>query len=313
MPITLGEGGTPLIASKVFDGVYIKDEGANPTGSFKDRESAIALAYAQQQGFKNLAIVSSGNAALSAAFYSRIYDIETTCYIPSRTPKNKTELIDLFGARTHIVGDTYEDSYHYLLNNLPKGSINITSGAFPLRSDGAKTIAYEIWEDLGTVPDYIVCPAGNGSVLAAIYHGFADLRDWKLTDKIPKMICVQIKGADPINQAFEADEWVLKLKDIPHSEGEAIVAEESFCSPKAVYAIKQSKGFGISITDDQIVKGLRFALEKEGIFPEFSSASVFSTLLDYEESVREDGKITVLINTATGLKNAHEIKEALDS
>ena len=310
-PLTLGEGQTPLIPSKQFNNVYIKNEGMNPTGNFKDRESALALAFAKENNYKNLAITSSGNAALSAALYARIYDMRVTCYIPSRTPQHKTNIIDLFGARTHIVGDTYEESYHYLLDNIPARSINITSGAFPLRSEGAKTIAYEIWEDLGSVPDVIVCPAGNGSVLASIFHGFLELKTWGFTEKIPAMVSVQIKGGDPINQSFMQNKWLTVLKEVPDSESEAIVANESFCSPKAVYALRESKGICISVDDHQIIDGLRFAIDNEGIFPEFSSASVFSSMLEYGDQIEKLGKTIVLINSATGLKEAHSLRKAL--
>jgi threonine synthase len=312
IPLTLGEGGTPLIPSKVFKGVYIKNEGMNPTGNFKDRESVVALAYAHEQGYSSLAIASSGNAALSAAMYSRIYNLKTTCYIPNRTSDQKTDMIDFFGARTHVVGSTYEESYHYLLDNLPAGTINITSGAFPLRSDGTKTIAYEIWEDLGKVPDVIVCPAGNGSALAAIYHGFCDLKEWGYTDTVPMMVSVQIKGADPINRAFESGKWLTTLKDVPYSMCEAIVAEESFCSPKAVYAIKQSGGFGISVTDHQVIDGLRFAIDTEGVFPELSSASVFAAILEHGEKIQGKGKTVVLINSATGIKDTQGTRKVLE-
>lgn len=313
LPITLGEGATPLIPSKVFEGVYIKNEGLNPTGNFKDRESVVALAYANEQGYKNLAIASSGNAALSAAFYARLYNIRTTCYIPERTPSYKMDMITLFGAQTHIIGETYEDSYHYLLNNLPKGSINITSGAMPLRSEGFKTIAYEIWEELGSVPDIVLCPAGNGSAVSSVYHGFTDLKKWGLTNSIPKMVPVQIENADPINQALQKGEWLMKLKGGVDSECEAIVADESFCSPKAVHAVRESGGFGISVNDHQVTDGLRFAIDNEGIFPEFSSASVFAAMLEHEAELREKGKTIVLINTATGLKETKSLRDKLGS
>lgn len=312
IPYYCGEGNTPLIESKELDGVFIKNEGSNPTGNFKDRESALTLAYAAAQGYKNLAIVSSGNAALSAALYARLYGIRLTAYVPHRTPKYKTNMIDLFGAQTHFVGDTYEETYHYLLENLPHGTINITPGVFTLRSEGTKTMAYEIWEQLGTVPDYLVCPTANGSGLSSIYHGFAELKRWGFTDRIPAMVSVQIKGADPINQAIESGDWIKNVPDAVDSQCEAIVAEESYCSPKAVYAVKQSGGLGISVTDHQVVDGLRYAIDHEGIFPELSSASVFAGLMENEKLFTKPGKKTVLINTATGLKEIQQLRDILN-
>lgn len=310
-PLTLGEGATPLTPSKIFDNVYIKNEGFNPTGNFKDRESAIALAYAKEKGIKNLAIASSGNAALSSALYAKIYGLNITCYVPSRTSRDKTDMIDLFGGATKTVGDTYEEAYQYLLENASEHTLNITSGAFPLRSDGVKTIAYEIWEDLGKVPDVVVCPAGNGSALASIYHGFSELKEWGLIDKLPAMVSVQIADADPINQALLKDSWFEILDDPISSRAEAIVAQESYCSPKAIYALKESGGFGISLSDKQVIKGLRFAIDKEGVFPEYSSASVFAAMSEYEEQIKAKGSTVVLINTATGLKELQTLSEVL--
>ena len=121
------------------------------------------------------------------------------------------------------------------------------------------------------------------------------------------MISVQIKGADPINQAFEQNKWFTILEDVPDSQCEAIVANESFCSPKAVYAIRDSKGFGVSLDDHQIIDGLRFAIDSEGIFPEFSSASVFAALLECGEKIHNENEVTVLINSATGLKETQTL------
>lgn len=310
---SLGEGETPLTQSKVFPNMFIKNEAMNPTGSFKDRESAFALAYAKEQGWKDLAMASSGNAALSGAFYARIYGIRMTCYIPKNTSKTKSQMIELFGGYAHKVGENYEESYHYLLDHLPSGAVNITSGVFSLRCEGAKTIAYELWEDMGTAPDAVVCCAGNGSALASMYHGFSELKEWGYIQKIPAMICVQIKGADPINQAFARNEWITVLDDIPPSGCESIVAKESFCSAKAVHAMRQSGGFGISVTDDQVIDGLRYAIDREGIFPEFSSASVFAAFLEQSEKITSLGEKIVLINTGSGLKEIDLIKKALQS
>ncbi len=311
IPFSLGEGNTPLIQSKVFAQLFIKNEGMNPTGSFKDRESALALAYAHEQGWDDLAIASSGNAALSAAFYARIYGIRMTCYVPRRTSKTKVQMIEMFGGHAHKVGESYEETYRYLLENLPSGVHNMTSGVFSLRCEGAKTIAYEVWQQMHGVPDAVLCCAGNGSAFASIYHGFAELKRWGLAEKIPVMICVQVQGGDPINQAFESGKWVTVLKNVPESECEAIVANESYCSAKAIHAMRESGGFGISVTDDQVIDGLRYAIDREGIFPEFSSASVFAAFLENSKRISALGKNILLINTGSGLKEIALLQKAL--
>lgn len=312
IPRTLGEGNTPLTPSRKFPDVYIKNEGLNPTGSFKDRESVVALAVAAERDWSNLAIVSSGNAALSGALYARVYGLRMTCYVPKGTPRHKLNMIELFGARMHLVGETYEDTYNYLLDNLPQGMINVTSGVFPQRVDGFKTIAYEIWEQLGQVPGSVVCPAGNGSALAGIYKGFEDLKAWGLTDSVPAMVCVQVKDADPVVRAFRKGEWIAPLKDVPDSMSEAIVALESYCSPKAVYAMRQSGGTGVTVDDHQTIDALRYAIDEEGIFPEFSSASAFAALLENFDEIAKPGKPTVIINSGSGLKEIQELRDVLE-
>lgn len=309
---TLGEGDTPLTPSQKFEGIYIKNEALNPTGSFKDRESAVALALAEEKGWNDLSIVSSGNAALSAALYARIYGYRMTCYVPTVTSRHKLGMIELFGARTHMIGDTYEETYHYALDNLPKGSVNITSGVFPQRVEGFKTIAYEIWQQLGEVPKAVICPAGNGSALAGIYQGFEELKRWGMTASVPAMICVQVSDADPINKAFQNNTWIERLSEVPESQAEAIVAMESYCSPKAVYALRQSGGRCYSVEDHQAIDALRYAVDQEGVFPEFSSASAFAALLDNFDEITALGTPIVVINSGSGLKEIQDLRETLN-
>lgn len=304
----LGEGATPLIPSKRFANVSIKNEGVNPSGSFKDRESALTLAYAKQHGWKALSIASSGNAALSAALYARVYGMEITCVVPVHTSPSKLRMIQLFGGKTLLQGETYEDSYHSLLQSPLENCVNITSGACSIRSDGAKTIAYELWEQMGKVPDVIFCPAGNGSLLASVYHGFHELHEWGFTNKKPRMICVQIAGADPIHQAFRAGTWHETITHPVDSLCEAIVASESFCSPKAIWALKETHGDVISVTDEEIKQAAHVAIHEEGIFPELSSASVFAAFTKVYGDIHPHENI-VLLSSGSGLKEI----EALDA
>jgi threonine synthase len=311
IPRSLGEGGTPLTPSRTFPDVYIKNEGLNPTGSFKDRESVVALAVAAQQGWQDLAIVSSGNAALSGALYAKAYGMSITCFVPKGTSSGKLGMIELFGGKAHVVGENYEDTYHHVLENLPKGTVNITSGVFPPRVEGFKTIAYEIWEQLGAAPGAVVCPVANGSALAGIYKGFEELRQWGLTDSVPAMVCVQVTGADPVVRAFECGEWVTPLSDIPDSMSEAIVAMESYCSPKAVHALRESGGLGLTVDDDQTTEGVRFAINEEGVFPEFSSGAAFAAVREHHEQIAALGGPIVVISSGSGLKEIQALQKVL--
>lgn len=277
--------------------VYLKDESKNPTGSFKDKESIISVNLAMEFGFRKVFSISSGNGALSACAYSTKAGLLCECFVPKKTSKAKLDMIQLLGGRIFKLPGSYEDVYSQVFNSGVRGW-NITSGFNPYGNEGDKITAFEIWEAIG-VPDYVLVPCGNGGNLYGIWKGFRELNLIGKTKKIPKMIGVQIENAAPLLEAINSGKSFVSLRNIPDSIAEGIVASESYTSPKAVKAIKMSKGEVITVTDLEIKQALGEIIKTESVVPEVTSASVFAALPKLKCS--SSSKI-VLIMTGAGMK-----------
>ncbi len=311
--VSLGEGNTLLtkalskLANKMgLQELYIKHEEQNPTGCFKDRESAVVISEAVKRGYKKVYVVSSGNAALSTAAYAQKAEINCVAYVPRKTSNEKKSLIKLFGAKVVEMPGFYEDVYRYVVDSKLPGW-NVTSGQNLLRTEANKTIAFEIWEQVN-VPDIVVVPVGNGGCLAGIYKGFYELKQLKKIDKIPQLIAVQVKGAAPLSKALEAQKQFEVLGEVKDSIAEGIVASESYCSPKAVKAIKDSKGYVIEVTDKEIIAALKCVIEIESLISEPTSAAAFAALFKLKCS--KAAKV-VCVNTGSGMKCLSKISKLI--
>ncbi len=299
---------TPVIKTNNFgkklgyNNVWVKYEDLNPNGCFKDRESLVIILKAIEKKINSIHIVSSGNAALSIASFANKFNIKCTCFIPSKTTQEKQDLIKFFGAKLIKIPGFYEDVYRRVVNST-HNSWNVTAGQNVFRGEGDKTIAFELWEQIG-VPDYILVPCGNGTNLAGIFKGFWELKQLKKINKLPKMIGVQIKKADPLKKAIASGNDYSIIKEIEDSIAEGIVAEESYDSPKAIKAIKDSNGYIISVTDEEIKKALKLIIKLESIIPEITSASAYAALAKLK--VSKCSKI-IIINTGSGMKTIGEI------
>lgn len=307
---TLGECSTPLIPSKVFPNCYIKDEGRNPSGCYKDREAAVLAHYLSEEDIDKIALVSSGNAALSISLYGRMYGLRVKCVIPSDTSMGKRQLIQLFGGKLEDVDGIYEDCHYQLLDTIEDDEVNVSVGVSPLRDQGDKTIAYELVEELGPDIGYVIVPTANGALISGVYQGFVDLKKLGLITKIPKLIAVQIKDADPIKKAHEQGKAFVQIPDIPDSIAESIVAAECFASHKAVDALRATDGYVVAVEESELKDGLSHSIKMEGVIPEWSSAAAFSALLKLirENKISKNDKVVVL-NTGTGLKSLELFSE----
>lgn len=310
--LSMGEGGTPLVASKEFANCFFKEENRNPSGCFKDREHAVLMPYLKEKGIKQVVIVSSGNAALSASMYGRLYKIKVDCVIPKRTSLAKKELIQLFGGTLIEGGDDFEECYHSVLESKRyKNTVNISAGIQALKDQGTKIIAFELYEEIG-VPDYVVIPSANGSLLYGIYQGFKELQKILGITKMPILVGVQMKNAAPLEEALKRNkqDFFIQEKADLNSLAEGIVAKESYCSPKALFALRESKGWVETVSNHQLEEGMRFAIEKEGLLPEWTAASGFAALLSLKKNEEIPKKaIIVVINTGSGLKEIDHIAQ----
>ena len=290
---TLGEGNTPLVESSSNQDLYYKNEGINPTGSFKDRGTALTVEKALEQDVENLHICSSGNAALSLAVYCQKAGIDCICHIPQKTSEGKKQLMKAFGADLKEYDAIYEKIFHHLQDAELEGW-NVTPGAADISMQAYEEIASEIIKD-GIEPDQVIVPCGNGTNLAGIWQGF------KSHGLEPEMIGVQIEGSSPIKKALEEEIKHGVVEDPGESMAEGIIASESFNCAEAVKAIKESSGCLETVEECEIEKGMN-DLMKEGVVCEPTSAIVKPVSEKYSGT-------TVAVITGSGLKNHDKIKK----
>ena len=205
--ITMGEGATPLLENKRLSKagrLLIKYEAANPTGSFKDRGSSLEITKALEFKKHKVALASTGNMGASMAAYAAFAGLECKVFIPDIVGKEKITQIKAYGAETIAVAGDYsvamKQAEEYVLSN----SDSFLTGDYPWRSEGTKTVGFEIADQLyWHVPDYVVVPVGNGTLIWSIYEAFRELSLVGITDKIPKIIGVQVENCAPVVQAWE--------------------------------------------------------------------------------------------------------------
>ena len=209
-PVTLGEGWTPMLHSRRYPGVYVKEEGANPTGSFKARGLALGVTMARHYGLKKLAVPSAGNAAGALAAYAAAAGIEANIFMPKDVPFANYVEATMYGAKVTLVDGLISDCGRMVAERKEKeGWFDISTLKEPFRIEGKKTMGYELVEQLGwEYPAAVFYPTGGGVGLIGMWKAFGELEElgWVKPGKRPKMIAVQSAGCAPVTRAFEQGE-----------------------------------------------------------------------------------------------------------
>lgn len=316
LPVTLGEGGTGLHKADRLgrllglSRLYLKNEGCNPTGTFKDRAATVAVTKASEFGFRRLAIASTGNAAASAAAYAAAANLECRAFVPDITPDGRLAQSLLYGAKVYRVKGSNNDAIRFLSSVQRKyGWYNVTTAALlnPYQAEGVKTIAYEIVEDLGwQVPDWVVIPVGGGGILGACWKGFLEFRALGLIEHLPRMVGVQPTGCAPLVRAFEEGR---QPNDIPvweHpstlavTEGDVLPLDGDF----ALVAIRDSGGVAEKVTDEEMVSATKTLGRTEGIFVEPTAGETVAAIQKLmNKGIINPEETVVAVLTGTGLKD----------
>ncbi len=301
--ISLSEGNTPLIKRRdVDEEVYMKLEGDNPTGSFKDRGTTVVISDAYNKGFRSSTVASTGNMGASVAAYSAYANIKARIFIPQDVPEEKIAQIKAYGADLVKVDGGFPAAVERSRTEAEKGDIYLAStGLNPFFIEGLKTVAFEIYEQTG-VPDKMIVPTGSGGLLTAIFKGFEELRLLSITDRSPKMIAVQSENISPIVTAWR-ERTEVKEPTGGKTIASAIMVKSPFNGISAIKAMDDSGGMGVTVSDHQIHEGIK-KLGAEGVFAEPASAAAIAALEKIDH--RKDEKI-VLIITGSGLKDATAI------
>ncbi|QPC46422.1 threonine synthase [Mangrovibacillus cuniculi] len=299
--ISLGEGSTPLvylptISRNLSIQLYVKLEGANPTGSFKDRGMVMAVAKAMENGSNKIICASTGNTSASAAAYAAHADLECIVLIPrGKIAKGKLAQAMMYGAKIVQVDGNFDDALRIVQDLAKEYPITLVNSVNPYRIEGQKTAAFEIIDVLGKAPDYVSLPVGNAGNITAYWKGFTEYNNIFQTG-LPKLAGYQAEGAAAIVQ----DKVILQ----PETIATAIRIGNPASRKQAMVARDHSNGWIKSVTDHQIIEAYQLLAKKEGILAEPSScSSVAGVIQQVENGEIPKGSQVVAILTGNGLKD----------
>ncbi|MDQ1279844.1 MAG: threonine synthase [Thermoproteota archaeon] len=315
--ISLGEGGTNLLecsrlgTTLKLKHLHMKNEGENPTGSFKDRGMTVGVSKAVELGAKIVACASTGNTSASLAAYAAKAGLQSIVLIPSgKIALGKLTQAIVHGARIVQVKGNFDDALQTVFNftNYHK-DIYLLNSINPYRIEGQKTLAYEVYDQLGyEAPDNVILPVGNAGNISAIWKGFKELHILGLIRQLPRMIGIQAENAAPIANAFKLKKRDIKAVTAPETIATAIRIGSPVSWKKALNAVYESQGLMETVTDTEILDAQRQLARLEGLFIEPASAASIAGL----KKIVDMGLIgrdeeTVCIATGHGLKDPDTI------
>jgi len=307
----LSVGGTPLLAPPAIrdelgvPGLFLKDETRSPTGSNKDRATALCIVDAVRRGAKTIAAASSGNVAVSLAAGAAAAGLAAHLFVSKHSvAPQKLDLMLAYGATVFLVDGTYESAYRLCEQACQRfGWYSRNTGANPLALQGKKTVAFEVWEQLGRIlPDVVYLPVGDGVTLAAFALGCAELVRCGVANRVPRIIGVQAEGAAPLAVAFASGRstWTsVEAKTI----ADGIAVGDPFFGGPALDAVRRSGGEFVTVSDELILSTLTELAAATRVLAEPAGAAAFAGLVKHRREGRTPPGIVVVPITGTGLKD----------
>jgi threonine synthase len=294
----------PRLANKFGNGLYLKDDGRNPSASFKDRASAVAIAMARESGANTIACASTGNAASSLATLAAALGMRTVVFIPKDAPEPKLTQILIHGAAAIRLDCDYDRAFDLCQEACEQfGWYNRNTAVNPFTGEGKKSAAIEIAVALGEAPDVVVCPVGDGCIIGGLHKGFSDLLGLGLIRKMPRLYGIQAAGAAPLVKAFENGGDV-KPYEITHTVADSISVGCPRDGVKALRAVRNTYGAMVAVSDREILAAQRTLASAAGVFAEPAASAAYAGLLRLIENdsiQREETAVVVL--TGHGLKD----------
>jgi threonine synthase len=310
-PVTLGEGFTPMLRSREYPNVFIKDEGLNPTGSFKARGLSAAVTMARHFGLKKLAIPSAGNAAGALAAYAAAAGIEAHIFMPKDVPMANRIECDYYGAHVTLVDGLISDCARKISELKDSDSwkkdgwFDVSTTKEPYRVEGKKTMGYEVAEQLGwKLPDGIIYPTGGGVGLLGMWKAFDEMEQLGfIGSERPNMISVQSAGCAPIVKAWDEGKASVEMWPNASTLASGLRVPKPYGDYLILDILKKSGGLAIAATDAEILDATRHWARVEGVFaaPEGAASLVAYQKLRASEFFTPDDAV-VLFNTGSGLK-----------
>jgi threonine synthase len=285
--------------------IVLKDEGRNPTGSFKDRSSAVGVAHALQVGAETIACASTGNAASSLAGHAALAGLPAVIFVPETAPEPKVAQLQVFGATVFAVKSSYDEAYDLCTKACREfGWYNRNCAINPVLVEGKKTAGLEIAEQsagFGGVPDWVAVSVGDGCTVAGIWKGLNQMRELGVIDRLPRLLAVQAEQVNPLQYAMEHDE--LPKQPAGHTIADSIDVHVPRNWRKAVRAIEDAHGELVTASDEAILDAMRLA-GQHGMFAEPAAAAAMAGVVGAIESktIGPHERVLVMI-TGSGLKD----------
>ena len=308
-PVSLGEGGTPLLRAKKFAGdvdLWIKDESQNPTQSFKARGMAVAVSMAKHLGATKLAVPSAGNAGGALAAYAARAGLEAHIFMPRDTPRaNIIESRELGAHVTLIDGLITDCGAEIARRKTAEGWFDMSTLKEPYRVEGKKTLGYELAEQLDwQLPDVILYPTGGGTGLIGMWKAFDEMEalGW-IGKKRPRMFCVQATGCSPIVRAFENGDCTAAEFPDAHTCASGLRVPKAIGDFLILKILRQSNGGAVAVDDEEMIRVTREVGSSEGLFVSPEGAACFAALksLCATRKIAPDERV-VVFNTGSGIK-----------
>jgi threonine synthase len=295
--------------------LWVKDDGLNPTGSFKDRASAVVVAKAKELGAEVITAASSGNAGAALAGLSASAHVPAVVFVPNNAPEAKVAQLLIYGARVFLVKGTYDQAFELSLAASKEfGWYSRNTGYNPFTLEGKKTASLEICEQLTLLnlkqpmkewvaPDRIFVAVGDGNIITGLWKGLCDMHALGWIEKIPKLMGVQAEGAAACYNAWKAGTDTITPVDA-HTISDSICVGLPRDGTRAVRAVRETRGAYVTVADEEVLAAMRQLAREEGIFAEPAGATGYAGLVKAirENLVDHDEEIVVLV-TGNGLKD----------
>jgi len=309
-------GNTPLVTPEKlrqqygFPSLFLKNDGANPSGSLKDRASALVAAQALQHNEQTVVLASTGNAGSAMACAGAALGLKVILFVPATAPKAKLMQSVLYGATVIPIRGTYDDAFKLSIEYTRKfGGINRNTAYNPLTVEGKKTVSVEIFNQLKhNAPDVVFVPVGDGVIYAGVYKGFADLKAARLIEKIPQIVGVQSTGSNAIARAFQTGKMLAIKKATTTADSIAVASPAN--GRMAVKFMRASNGWATEVSDAEISQAQVQLCKEAGVFVEPAAAAAWAGFLKDRERLKPSQKIVVLL-TGLGFKDLAAVEKAV--
>jgi len=304
---SLGEGATPLVAApRLGDGLIVKDESQNPTGSFKSRGMAVAIARAVDLGLDHFLLPSNGNAGGAAAAYGALHGVEVEVLVPMATPSTLIEEPISYGAKVETVDGTIADAGRIVAERVSaNGGFNLATLKEPYRIEGKKMMGYELLWDLGILPDVIVYPTGGGTGLVGMVKAFDEMEElgW-IGPERPRMVSVQVDTCAPIVRAFHnGDRHAAAWEDARETSAYGLRVPAAVGDRLMLEGLRRTGGTAVAVTESEMLDATERLASIGGIWgtPEGGACLAAAERLDRSGWIKS-GETTVIFNTAAAGK-----------